>query len=48
MIAEVGTLDAGLHTVAGEPYGGPLIIAPALGLVAFGVYCLFDAWYRKA
>jgi hypothetical protein len=42
------TLDAGLHTVAGEPYGGPLIIALALGLVAFGVYCFFDGWYRKA
>ncbi len=42
------TLDAGLHTVATEPYGGPLIFALALGLVAFGVYCFCDACYRKA
>jgi hypothetical protein len=42
------TLDAGLHAMAVEPYGGPLIVALALGLVAFGVYCFFDAWYRKA
>ena len=42
------TLDAGLRTVADEPYGPPLIVALALGLVAFGVYCFFDARYRKA
>ena len=42
------TLDSGLRTVADEPYGPPLIVALALGLVAFGVYCFFDARYRKA
>ncbi len=42
------SLDSGLRTVAGEPYGPPLIIALALGLVAFGIYCFFDARYRKA
>ncbi|MBA3906679.1 MAG: DUF1206 domain-containing protein [Pseudonocardiales bacterium] len=42
------TLDARLHAVSTEPYGGPLIVALALGLVAFGVYCLCDAWYRKS
>ena len=42
------TLDSGLRTVAAEPYGVPLIIALALGLVAFGVYCFFDARYRKS
>ena len=42
------TLDAGLRAVAAEPYGAPLIVALALGLVAFGVYCFLDARYRKA
>ena len=42
------SLDSGLRTVADEPYGPPLIIALALGLVAFGIYCFFDARYRKA
>jgi len=42
------SLDSGLRTVAGEPYGPSLIIALALGLAAFGVYCFFDARYRKA
>lgn len=41
-------LDSGLRAVADEPYGPPLIILLALGLVAFGVYCFFDARYRKA
>jgi len=42
------SLDSGLRSVADEPYGPPLIIALALGLVAFGIYCFFDARYRKA
>ena len=42
------TLDSGLRTVAAEPYGAPLIVALSVGLVAFGVYCFFDARYRKA
>lgn len=41
-------LDAGLQRVADEPYGPALLVLLALGLVAFGVYCLFDARYRKA
>jgi hypothetical protein len=41
-------LDAGLQQVADEPYGPFLLVLLALGLVAFGVYCLFDARYRKA
>jgi hypothetical protein len=40
-------LDAGLQAVAGEPYGPILLVALALGLVAFGSYCFFDAHYRK-
>ncbi len=42
------TLDSGLRAVAAEPYGAPLIVALSVGLVAFGVYCIFDARYRKA
>ncbi len=42
------TLDAGLQSVADEPWGAPLLILLAMGLVAFGVYCFFDARYRKA
>jgi len=42
------TLDSGLRAIAAEPYGPPLIVALALGLVAFGVYCFFDARYRRA
>ena len=46
--AQPTTLDAGLQAVAGQPYGPALLVALALGLVAFGVYCFFDARYRKA
>ncbi|GAA3243700.1 DUF1206 domain-containing protein [Pseudonocardia petroleophila] len=42
------TLDAGLQALADEPYGPPLLVLLALGLVAFGVHCLFDARYRRA
>ena len=41
-------LDAGLQAMADEPYGPLLLVLLALGLIAFGVYCLFDARYRKA
>jgi hypothetical protein len=41
-------LDAGLLAVADEWYGPVLLVVLALGLVAFGVYCFFDARYRKA
>ena len=41
-------LDGGLQAVADEPYGPVLLVALALGLVAFGVHCFFDARYRKA
>jgi hypothetical protein len=46
--AQPTTLDAGLQAVADQPYGPPLLGLLALGLVAFGVYCLYDARYRKA
>ena len=41
-------LDAGLQRLAAEAHGPPLLVLLALGLVAFGVYCVFDARYRKA
>jgi hypothetical protein len=40
-------LDAALHTLAGQPYGKFLLLAVALGVVAFAVYCFFQAKYRK-
>lgn len=46
--AQPTTLDAGLQALAGQPYGPALLVALALGLLAFGVYCFFDARYRKA
>ncbi|MDN5858924.1 MAG: DUF1206 domain-containing protein [Pseudonocardia sp.] len=41
-------LDAGLRAVADEPFGPPLLVTLAFGLLAFALYCLFDARYRKA
>jgi hypothetical protein len=41
-------LDAGLQELADEPYGPFLLVLLAIGLIAFGVYCFFDARYRKA
>ncbi|HTJ32606.1 MAG TPA: DUF1206 domain-containing protein [Dactylosporangium sp.] len=40
-------LDAALHTLAAQPYGKFLLLAIALGVAAFGVYCFFQARYRK-
>ncbi|GAA3301490.1 DUF1206 domain-containing protein [Dactylosporangium vinaceum] len=40
-------LDAALHTLAGQPYGKFLLLAVALGVAAFGVFCFFQARYRK-
>lgn len=42
------TLDSALQVLADQPYGPPLLVLLALGLVAFGVHCLFDARYRRA
>lgn len=41
-------LDTALKTLAAQPYGVVLLVIVALGLAAFGVYCLFDARYRRA
>jgi hypothetical protein len=40
-------LDAALKTLAGAPYGPWLLSLMALGIAAFGVYCFFQARYRK-
>jgi hypothetical protein len=40
-------LDAALHTLVGQPYGKFLLLAVALGVAAFGVFCFFQARYRK-
>jgi uncharacterized protein DUF1206 len=45
--APVG-LDAGLQALARQPLGAPLLVLLAFGLLAFGVFCFFDARYRKA
>ena len=40
-------LDAALHTLAAQPFGKFLLLAIALGVAAFGVYCFFQARFRK-
>jgi len=40
-------LDAALKTMASQPYGKILLMVVAAGLVCFGLYCVFDARYRK-
>jgi hypothetical protein len=40
-------LDAALKALAGQPYGVILLIAMALGLAAYGVFCFFDAKYHR-
>jgi hypothetical protein len=41
-------MDTALKTLAGQPYGTVLLLIVAAGLACFGVYCLFDARYRRA
>jgi hypothetical protein len=41
-------MDTALKTLAGQPYGTVLLLLVAAGLACFGVYCLFDARYRRA
>jgi Domain of Unknown Function (DUF1206) len=40
-------MDTALKTLAGQPYGTVLLLVVAAGLACFGVYCLFDARYRR-
>jgi hypothetical protein len=39
-------LDGALQKLAEQSYGSWLLGITAAGLIAYGVYCLFDAWYR--
>jgi len=43
--APVG-LDAGIRTLADQPFGPVLLLVLAAGLAVFAVFCLFDARYR--
>jgi hypothetical protein len=40
-------LDGALLEVAQAPYGGPLLGAVAVGLLAYALYCLVEARYRR-
>lgn len=40
-------VDGALRKVAAQPYGGALLAAVALGLIAYGLYCLVQARYRE-
>jgi hypothetical protein len=40
-------LDQALKTLAGQPAGDLLLVGVAIGLAAYGVFCLFQAKYRK-
>jgi hypothetical protein len=40
-------LDSALHTLAAQNYGDLLLTVVALGIAAYGVFCLFQARYRK-
>lgn len=44
---EATGLDAALKGLAAQPYGPYLLIAVAIGLVAYGVFCFFDARYHR-
>jgi hypothetical protein len=43
---EAAGLDAALHEVAAQPYGGFLLGAVAVGLISYAVYCFAQARYR--
>lgn len=40
-------LDGTLKTLLGEPYGRPLLIAVALGFLAYAALCVIEAKYRR-
>lgn len=44
---EAGGLDAALKTLAGQPFGRTLLVAVAVGLVLYGVYCFARARYAR-
>jgi len=44
---EASGLDAALRGLAAQPFGPYLLAAVALGLLAYGVFCFFDARYHR-
>ncbi|MDT8914718.1 DUF1206 domain-containing protein [Amycolatopsis sp. PS_44_ISF1] len=44
---QAGGLDDALRTLAAQPFGTVLLTVVALGLAAFGAYCLGAAWVHK-
>jgi len=44
---EASGLDVALRTLAGQPFGPYLLAAVALGLLAYGIFCFFDARYHR-
>lgn len=44
---EANGLDAALKTLAAQPLGTVLLVLVAVGLAAFGVFCVFDARYHR-
>jgi hypothetical protein len=40
-------LDAALHAIVAQPFGGFLLLVVAVGFAAAGVYCFVQARYRK-
>lgn len=42
-----GGLDAALKTLVAQPFGVLLLLAVAVGFIAFGVYLFAEAWARK-
>jgi type IV secretory pathway VirB2 component (pilin) len=45
--AKATGLDVALKSLAGQSYGPVLLLLIAAGVAAFGVYCLFDARFRR-
>lgn len=45
--AEATGLDAALKGLAAQPYGPYLLVAVAVGILAYGVFCFFDARYHR-
>jgi hypothetical protein len=41
-------LDVALKTLASQPYGSVMLFVIAAGLLAFAVFCFFDARFRRA
>jgi hypothetical protein len=46
--AQAGGLDEALQALASQPTGPALLGVVAVGLVAYGIYMLLVAWYRRS